>query len=177
MLSTAVANKTRAVLSSYNPGTMHEMHTRGPGSPDARAGTGQQRDGSPWAPAASPALPAPGLGMYLFRCEAAIDKLRHFGILQLLLSHCCHRGDIPSTAQAHSDGHEPCSHQPNRKHDTNITLMSKSPSAGSTFLMRFQLQLGNSRLAGQGVCKALVAGSSCTVQLWGCAVHCSHCKM
>lgn len=37
LLSTAVANKTAAVLSCQDRGTTHEMHTRGPGSPDELA--------------------------------------------------------------------------------------------------------------------------------------------
>lgn len=57
----------------------------------------------------------------------------------------------------------------------NIPQMSKSPSAGNIFLTRLPTPAGK-QPAGWGVCKAAVAGGSCPVQLWGCALHCSHCK-
>lgn len=87
--------------------------------------------------------------------------------MQLPPGHRCQGGEGPSAALAHPDARKPHSHQPNRKQDKNITLMSKSPSAGSTFLMRFPTPAGK-QSAGRGVCKAAAAGGSRSVQLWGC---------
>ena len=70
LLSTAVANKTRAVLSCQDRGTTHEMHMRGPGSPDMLAQGGQapgSRETEAPAEAAlagTPALPEPEPGIY-----------------------------------------------------------------------------------------------------------------
>lgn len=79
------------------------------------------------------------------------------------------------TAQACSDSHELSFYQPNGKWQ-KIPWMSKSPSAGSTFLKRLPTPAGK-QPTGWGVCKATVAGGSCPVQLWGCPLQCSHCKM
>ena len=112
---------------------------------------------------------------FVCTCGCGRQTLRHFSIAaptqpplpERGRSFCC-----PSTSRCY----KPLSHQPSRKHDKNITLVSKSPSAGSASLMRFPTPAGK-QPAGQGVCKAAAAGGSRPARLWGCAARCSHCKV
>lgn len=146
LLSTAVTNKTGVVLRCQDRGTRYETCTRGPMCPrhprcagTGRAGTREQRDGGTGRGCAHRHQQHPRhsrnqsrecICLNLRFCDR--QNPRHFSIAAPAWP-----PESSSAAQAHPDARELCSHQPYRKHGKNITLMRKSPSAGSTFLMRF----------------------------------------
>lgn len=107
--------------------------------------------------------------------EAMIGKPSVISPLQLPSRHCSQRRE-GSSLPKHVLTLTSCAFINPMGNDKNIPWMSKSPSAGSTFLTRLPTPAGK-QPAARGVCKAAVAGGSCPVQLWGCALHCSHCKM
>lgn len=111
----------------------------------------------------------------LFGFKAMIGKPWSISPMQLPPRHCPQKGEGPSLPK-HVLILTSCAFINSTENDKNMPWMNKRPSAGSTFLKRLPTPTGK-QPAAPSVCKAAVAGGSCPVQLWGCALQCSHCKM